>query len=206
MEFFWEWGRGPIGATTTGGAAIASADLAEGTTTRTPGTIRAIHRRADIHRITGHQIMGGNLRITAATRRTMAVNLPIMAVGNHRIMVASHLTTVAVDTTVAVNRRAAEAVVASRLTMVGVVVNRPAAEAEANHLAVEVVVAVVATRASGELFAVVEESRGGGAHRSAAFHLHSAADSRVRELSSANVKAACPISDADAGMPRKSDE
>ena len=186
MEFFWEWGRGPIGATTTGGAAIASADLAEGTTTRTPGTIRAIHRRADIHRITGHQIMGGNLRITAATRRTMAVNLPIMAVGNHRIMVASHLTTVAVDTTVAVNRRAAEA--------------------EANHLAVEVVVAVVATRASGELFAVVEESRGGGAHRSAAFHLHSAADSRVRELSSANVKAACPISDADAGMPRKSDE
>jgi len=112
---------------------------------------------------------------------------------------------VAVDTTAAVNHRAAA----------GVVVNRPAAEAEAvNHrAAVGVVVnrpavaanrpaAAVATRASGEPFAIVEESRSGGAHRSAAFHLYSASDSRARDLSSTNVKAAPSISDADAGMPR----
>jgi hypothetical protein len=124
----------------------------------------------------------------------MAGNLPIMAVGNHRIMVAIRLTMVAVDTTEAVNHRAA----------VGVVVNRPAAEA--NHLVVEVVVnrpaAAVAIRANGEPFAVVEESRSGWAHRSAAFHLYSAGDSRVRDLSSENVKATPSISDADAGMPR----
>ena len=185
MEFSWESVRGPIGATTTGGAVIASADRAEGTTTRTADTMRGIHRKAGTHPTTGHQTMVGNLPTTADTPRTMAGNLPIMAVGNHRIMVAIRLTMVAVDTTEAVNHRAA----------VGVVVNRPAAEA--NHLVVEVVI-----RANGEPFAVVEESRSGWAHRSAAFHLYSAGDSRVRDLSSENVKATPSISDADAGMPR----
>src|ERR1700735_1554806 len=49
----WEWDPGLIGATTTGGEVIASADREGDTIIRMVGTIRDIHRMAAIRRITG---------------------------------------------------------------------------------------------------------------------------------------------------------
>lgn len=51
--FSWEWDLGLTGATTTDGAAIASAGRAEGAITRTPATIRDARPGADTRRITG---------------------------------------------------------------------------------------------------------------------------------------------------------
>lgn len=108
MEFFWELAPGPIGVTTTDGVAIAFADRVEGIITRTPATIRGIHRKADTHHITGHRVTAGNLRIMADTRRIMAASHQIMAGENHRTMVAGRR--IMVVAVVVANPRAAEAV------------------------------------------------------------------------------------------------
>ncbi len=126
MEFFWEWDRGPIGATATGGAAIAFADRAVGAITPIRATIQDIHQEGDTHRITGHRFPA-NLHITADTHRTMGVSHPITA-KNRPIMGAENLPTGADLPIVveAVSHRVAETAVAE--------VNHPAegAVAEAN--------------------------------------------------------------------------
>jgi hypothetical protein len=127
MEFSWEWGRGRIGAITTVGAAIAFADPAEGTITRTPATIRDIHPRADTRRITGHRsptnlhITEDTRRIIAENRRTTVANRPTME-DTRRIMVA-------------VNRRTM--VAGRQVVEVAAVSHRAAGMAAANHPAVE---------------------------------------------------------------------
>jgi hypothetical protein len=71
MEFSWEWDRGPIGATTTGGAATAFAGRAEGAITRTPVTMGDGPREAATRRITArraiidHGIMAAGRMVTA---------------------------------------------------------------------------------------------------------------------------------------------
>ena len=108
MEFSWELGRGPIGVTTTDGAAIDSAVRAVATITRIPATIRGIHRKGDTHHITGHRAMAGNLPIMADTRRIMVVSHQIMAGENHRTTVVGRR--IMVVAVVVANPRAAEAV------------------------------------------------------------------------------------------------
>jgi len=82
MGFSWEWDRGPIGDTTTDGAAIGFAGRAEGAITRTPATIRGVHQKVDTHRITAQRITANRL-ITAGGHRTRAAGLMVAVVANH---------------------------------------------------------------------------------------------------------------------------
>jgi hypothetical protein len=127
MEFSWGLGRGLIGATTTDGAAIVFAGRVEGTITRTPATIRGIHRKAGTRRITGHRAMAGNLPIMAGTLRIMAASHRIMAGENRRITVVSRR--IMVVAAVVANPRAVE-VVANLPVVEAVEVNLRAAVAE----------------------------------------------------------------------------
>ena len=111
-------GVGPwaYGAITTDGAAIAFADPAEGTITRTPATIRDIHP-GGYRRITGHRsptnlhITEDTRRITAENRRTTVANRPTME-DTRRIMVAVNRRTMVAGRQVvevaAVSHRAAD--------------------------------------------------------------------------------------------------
>jgi hypothetical protein len=83
-EFSWEWDLGLTGATTTDGAAIASAGRAEGAITRTPATIRGARPGADTRRITGRATAGDPVADHPTTVEDPEADHPAMGVVEDR--------------------------------------------------------------------------------------------------------------------------
>lgn len=92
MASFWEWDRGPIGATTTDGGAIAFAGRAEGATTRTPATMQDGRRKVDTRHITAQRAITD--RGITVGHRIMAD--PLITITGRRVTVADHTTTAGV--------------------------------------------------------------------------------------------------------------